>query len=131
MKVDGFNFWKGIFFTKGKAPWASWASHRIAQVALHWSLTQFTPAAMDVQPQNTLERAMAGDRQAQYHAKTNPFGGGGFFPAMTSFVSGHTFTDTNTHTCTFIHGLALFSAMLLCTGCILWYVLLLVTRVRP
>lgn len=30
----------------------------IAQVALHWSLTQFTPAAMDVQPQNTLERAM-------------------------------------------------------------------------
>eukprot|EP00913_Durusdinium_trenchii_P029860 g27980.t1 len=26
-------------------------------VALHWSLTQFTPAAMDVQPQNPLERA--------------------------------------------------------------------------
>lgn len=28
-------------------------------VALHWSLTQFTPAAMDVQPQNMLERAYA------------------------------------------------------------------------
>jgi len=28
-------------------------------VALHWSLTQFTPAAMDVQPQNPLERGYA------------------------------------------------------------------------
>ncbi|CAE7449016.1 Kcnh1 [Symbiodinium sp. CCMP2456] len=28
-------------------------------VALHWSLTQFTPASMDVQPQNTIERCFA------------------------------------------------------------------------
>ncbi|CAJ1356232.1 unnamed protein product [Effrenium voratum] len=28
-------------------------------VALHWSLTQFTPASMDVQPQNSVERCYA------------------------------------------------------------------------
>lgn len=36
-----------VIFTR---PWL------YTQVALHWSLTQFTPAAMDVQPQNPLER---------------------------------------------------------------------------
>jgi hypothetical protein len=34
------------------------------QVALHWSLTQFTPAAMDVQPQNMLERILGQNARA-------------------------------------------------------------------
>ena len=37
----------------GRGEFLCWA----AQVALHWSLTQFTPASMDVQPQNTIERS--------------------------------------------------------------------------
>jgi hypothetical protein len=30
--------------------------------ALHWSITQFTPASMDGQPQNLVERVLCGDR---------------------------------------------------------------------
>lgn len=39
------------------SPNADWRDSYM--VALHWSLTQFTPAAMDVQPQNMLERGYA------------------------------------------------------------------------
>ncbi|CAE8626473.1 unnamed protein product [Polarella glacialis] len=56
-------FWYGVGSVEGEDSWVSFwhladrdVGYRYA-TSLHWSLTQFTPASMEITPRNTLERA--------------------------------------------------------------------------